>query len=1203
MNQLYTRRNIIIGLSIFLAFIAFFAWHAFHNMKKNATETRIVNTRLQSLRAMEELMDDMQDIETGSQGYILSRNKQFLGPYYLALKDLKQDTVLLKALYPVFPQRKNVLERLLGLVKRKTDFSISSVEPLIRDNKGPAYSQVQSGIGQQIMDSIRQIIFSLENEDRKVLQLSNKQREVSAAITARLFAVLAGIFIVMLLLLFLLSHLDLKRRDINEKKIVYLADIAEQASDAIILGDKNFNIISWNKGAEEMYGYAKEEAIGKKYQLVLDSRKLDKEKQKTGEILKAAEYFSGELEYKSKNGQSIFVQASFTVLKDRDRRITGYSIIHRDITEKKKAEKSLREFNEKLNNEVQAKIFESKEALERFRIITRATNDVVWDADLKNGSVWWNDNFYEKFGYRISDGASSPHFWDDHIHPDDKDRVLGHIDTILNDSKASMWGNEYRFRKADNSYVNIYDRSHVMRDENGEAYRMIGSMADVTDLFIVRKELNQSEEKYRTLVEQATDGIFVSDQYGKFLLVNSSACKLSGYSKDELMGMSIYDLVNKKDLMDHPFHMDELKEGKNVITERIITSKEGRPLPIEVNAKMLSDGRMLVFIRDITEKKKAEEEIEKSNARFLIISKATSDIVWDWNLLDDSLWWNDNYYLNLGYSKKNEIVHINEWYNRMHKDDVARIKEKIKKAFIGNDSVWRDEYRYAKPDGSYLNFLDRGHIMRDNEGKAYRMIGSMADITDLFLIREELKKSETRYHSLVEQAADAIALFDNKGKILEVNNSVLYLLGYSYVELMKMSLTDILTADEISTNPVQYDLLEKGESTLKQRKMRRKDGSTVITEVNSKILPDGRFLSMVRDLTDRIEAQKQIEKEKELSDNIIAGLPGVFYFFDENGKFIRWNKQFEIVTGYTAKEISEMHPLQFFEGDDVKYIEQSIGKVFLEGISDAEANFVFKNGDKKPYFFKAILVDFEGRPCLLGTGFDISDRKKAEKDLNESYTAIRKLTGHLQNVREEDRAHIAREIHDELGQQLTVLKMDISWINKKINTTDDLVKEKMKGLLSMLDETVNTVRRISSELRPSLLDDLGLIAAMEWQLEEFKKRSDIKTSFIAPEKEVEFSDMVKTGLFRIFQESLTNVIRHSEAKKLKVSLGHIGNNFVLTIADDGKGFDKEKIADKRTLGILGMKERTSMIGGTYKITSIPGEGTTVVVSVPINEQH
>jgi signal transduction histidine kinase len=273
-------------------------------------------------------------------------------------------------------------------------------------------------------------------------------------------------------------------------------------------------------------------------------------------------------------------------------------------------------------------------------------------------------------------------------------------------------------------------------------------------------------------------------------------------------------------------------------------------------------------------------------------------------------------------------------------------------------------------------------------------------------------------------------------------------------------------------------------------------------------------------------------------------------------------------------------------------------EVFTNGYTEAEATVITRNGNRIPYYFTGQLIQYEGKPCLIGTGIDITERKKAEDELEQSYKSIRQLTEHLQNIREEERIHIAREIHDELGQQLTVMKMDVSWLNKKMISGDEYVKQKLKGLNEMLEGTVKTVRRISSELRPSLLDDLGLVAAMEWQLKEFKQRSGIVTSLITPEAEQQLPDTVKTGLFRIFQESLTNVARHAHAKKVKVSLQYKDRKIVLTVQDDGKGFDKKKTADKRTLGILGMKERTLMMGGEYEITSTPGKGTTVLVAIP-----
>jgi signal transduction histidine kinase len=176
--------------------------------------------------------------------------------------------------------------------------------------------------------------------------------------------------------------------------------------------------------------------------------------------------------------------------------------------------------------------------------------------------------------------------------------------------------------------------------------------------------------------------------------------------------------------------------------------------------------------------------------------------------------------------------------------------------------------------------------------------------------------------------------------------------------------------------------------------------------------------------------------------------------------------------------------------------------------------------------------------------------------------------------------------------------MDVSWLNKRIEPENAAAKEKLAEILGLIDSTVKSVRRIASELRPTLLDDLGLLAAMEWHLEEFERRSGIETESSLPEIEQPLPDALKIGLFRIFQESLTNVARHSGAKKVKVSLQQRDKELVLTVHDNGKGFDESGTV-KKTLGLLGMKERTLMMGGQYNISGIIGEGTTVTVAVPL----
>jgi len=363
--------------------------------------------------------------------------------------------------------------------------------------------------------------------------------------------------------------------------------------------------------------------------------------------------------------------------------------------------------------------------------------------------------------------------------------------------------------------------------------------------------------------------------------------------------------------------------------------------------------------------------------------------------------------------------------------------------------------------------------------------------------------------------------------------------------------------------------------------------------------PDGLSI-FIRDITEQMRANEKIEKEKNFSNSLINSLPGILYLFDSTGKMMRWNKNFESVSEYNTEEISKMHPIDFFDVDEKEYIVSRIQEVFVKGVSDAEANFFTKSGKKVPFYFTGTLIMLDEGPCLIGMGIDVSEKVNAENDLKNSYDQLRALASHLQDIREEERTSIAREIHDELGQQLTGLKMDIAWLSRKIGKDDDDITQKINSTLQLTDETVRTVRRIATELRPSILDDLGLIAAMEWHSTEFEKRFSIETTFFTELNSLDLETDVVTALFRIYQESLTNVLRHADATKVSSSLVLKDNRLMLQITDNGKGFDINSIEDKKTLGILGMKERTLIIGGEYEIKSSPGNGTSITVSIPFN---
>lgn len=484
-----------------------------------------------------------------------------------------------------------------------------------------------------------------------------------------------------------------------------------------------------------------------------------------------------------------------------------------------------------------------------------------------------------------------------------------------------------------------------------ERGRTLGEVKENSERFlsISKSELAlvQREEKYRTLIEQASDAIIMYSLDSRIVDYNNAFMLFMGYEKEDIANLRLHDLLFEEDLKNRPLVIDKILEGKAVHDVRRARRKDGSAVKVELNSKLMPDGNVMVIARDITEREK---------------------------------------------------------------------------------------------------------------------------------VMEALKNSEEKYRTLVEQAVDAIGLYDASGIIMDVNTGSANLLGYTKEELIGMSLAQILTVEELDKNPIRFDYLEAGHSTVKQRKMKRKDGSIVETEVRSQQLPDGRYLSVIRDLTERIKVEKQLE---------------------------------------------------------------------------------------------------------------------------ESYEAIRRLTSYIQDIREEERINIAKEIHDDLGQKLTVLKMDISWLKNKLKGNEEPVRQKVDELITMLDETVASVRKISLELRPSLLDDLGLVPAMEWQLEEFEKEFGIQTRFIHSGDELQLPGPLKTSLFRIFQDSLTNVGRHSLANEVTISIRKEENNLVLAIDDDGKGFDKEIVADKKTLGILGMQERINRMGGEYKINSQPGKGTEVIVQIQL----
>jgi PAS domain S-box-containing protein len=363
-------------------------------------------------------------------------------------------------------------------------------------------------------------------------------------------------------------------------------------------------------------------------------------------------------------------------------------------------------------------------------------------------------------------------------------------------------------------------------------------------------------------------------------------------------------------------------------------------------------------------------------------------------------------------------------------------------------------------------------------------------------------------------------------------------------------------------------------------------------------------LSAINDITKRKTAELNLQKSEERYRMLFNNAnDAVFmcHIVDEKwfGDFIEINNPGSILTGYS---IDELKQTDFYRIIPSKYSDK-LKSVLENLIKDRhvifEVKFLRKDGRELPVEISSHLFDYNDRPTVLSMARNVTERKQSERKLKQTSKLLRNLTSRLQAIREEERTVIAREIHDELGQSLTVLKIQISLISNKLRDDQQILKDKLESTSKLIDQSVESVQRISAKLRPGILDELGLIPAIEWQSQNFAEQTGIICDYTLPVDELKLDQEKSTAIFRIFQEALTNVARHADAKKISVLLRKIGDSLILEITDNGRGIRESQIKDSNSLGLLGMKERALVLGGSVSINGVAGQGTNVKVEMPL----
>lgn len=317
-----------------------------------------------------------------------------------------------------------------------------------------------------------------------------------------------------------------------------------------------------------------------------------------------------------------------------------------------------------------------------------------------------------------------------------------------------------------------------------------------------------------------------------------------------------------------------------------------------------------------------------------------------------------------------------------------------------------------------------------------------------------------------------------------------------------------------------------------------------------------------------------------------------------DGEILDVNDRWVQLSGYTKEELVGLPAVQTNLWRNSSRREQLIQLLRTQQrVRDFEATYYTKSGEPRMSILSVEQINLGAEQCNLWTIHDITDRKRAEEQIKISEQQLRKLAGYLQTIREEERTAMAREIHDELGQSLTAMKMDLAWLAKRLPENQSPLQERAQGMTEMVNDTIKMVRRLVTQLRPAILDDLGLEAALEWQAQEFQTRTGITCNFITKAKVADLVPERATAIFRICQESLTNVARHAHATNVSIRLWEEQNYLLLEVKDNGRGITNET-AQTRSFGLLGMRERAFLLGGEFQLTSSPDHGTTVLARIP-----
>ncbi len=865
------------------------------------------------------------------------------------------------------------------------------------------------------------------------------------------------------------------------------------------------------------------------------------------------------------------------------------------------------------------------------------SDDAIFAWDRTDGIIDWNRGAERLYGFTREEaiGKTSHEL----LHTSFPASLAEYHSTLARDR---LWSGELIHTSKDGRSVVVESRQRLIDSDGRQLVLEINR--DISE----RKRSEGILQRYRLLFEKSRDVIWFLDAEGHFVEVNQAAIDLYGYSREEFLSMSIRDVRHERTLG------DLVRQFENAYTtgvhfETTHVKADGTEFSVDVSANGADFGNerlVLAIVRDISDRKESENALRASEERRKLAQEAGRVGIWDWDAKSDTTYWSETMRLFYDDVPADQNPHHDYWLTHLHPSDRERVDIHVKQTLASAEDRFRDEFRIVKKDGSIRWLESIAQVVRDDAGKPVRMYGVNLDITERKDTEQRIRLSENQLRLVTNAVPALISYVDSSERYRFVNQQFHEWIGEAGDNVVGKSVRDVFDPTTYKILKPRIDQALSGQQVTFETTLSYQAAGKRFVHVSymPDIGVDGTvygYYGLTNDLTELKRSEELLRSTEERMAMMVENVTDYAIFStDQDGRIDSWNTGAELTFGYTSEEIFGRHVETVFASEDVERgVPQNEMKLARQqGRSYSERWYVRKNGSR--FFASSVMMALYLGEKLTGyaaIAIDLTEKQRRAEELQRAHDELEvrvkertralaeanlaliqemevrevaerqrvELLGRLVNSQEVERRRIARDLHDQLGQRLTALRLKIASL-KEISTEHEEISRRVERLQQIGEALDSEVSFLAWELRPSALDEHGLVEAVGAFVHEWSRHYEVPAEFHAAGlAKTRLENETETHLYRIAQEALTNIIKHAEATMVTVVLERRDDEVVLIVEDNGKGFDGSELRSSPDAeggyGMVGMKERAYLAGGEFEVESAPGSGTTIYVRVPVAE--